>query len=98
MGYMGTEVKIAELKNHLSKYLRSVRQGREVVVKDRETPIARLVPYDPARPRLETIPPTKSLKEAAKLISRLRRPPKLTVKDVGEALRKERRERLGGLL
>jgi len=33
------------------------------VIKDRETPIARLVPYEKSRPWLETIPPTMSLKE-----------------------------------
>jgi prevent-host-death family protein len=37
-------VKIAELKNHLSRYLRAVRSGEEVEVMDREKPIARLCP------------------------------------------------------
>ncbi len=34
---------IAELKAHLSEYLRAVRRGEEVTVFDRETPIARIV-------------------------------------------------------
>ena len=38
-------VKIAELKAKLSEHLREVRRGRSVIVVDRETPIARLVPY-----------------------------------------------------
>jgi prevent-host-death family protein len=38
-------VRIAELKAHLSEHLRSVRQGRSLTVLDRDTPIARLVPY-----------------------------------------------------
>jgi len=38
-------VKIAELKAKLSEHLREVRRGRSVTVVDRETPIARLVPY-----------------------------------------------------
>ena len=38
-------VKVAELKAQLSAYLRDARAGRTVVVCDRETPIARLVPY-----------------------------------------------------
>lgn len=42
-------VKIAELKSGLSAYLRSARAGHSVVVCDRETPIARLVPYAPAQ-------------------------------------------------
>jgi prevent-host-death family protein len=38
-------VKIAELKSHLSRHLREVRRGQVVTVLDRETPIARLVPF-----------------------------------------------------
>jgi prevent-host-death family protein len=40
-----TQVRIAELKARLSEYLRSVRRGRSITVLDRDTPIARLVPY-----------------------------------------------------
>jgi len=36
---------IADLKARLSHYLRGVRRGGEVVVMDRETPVARIVPY-----------------------------------------------------
>lgn len=39
------QVKVAELKARLSEYLRRVRRGETVTVLDRETPIARLVPY-----------------------------------------------------
>jgi prevent-host-death family protein len=39
------EVRIAELKARLSEYLRNVRRGRSITVLDRDTPIARLVPY-----------------------------------------------------
>lgn len=46
------KVKIAELKAKLSSFLRQVREGEEVVVTDRETPVARLVPYDISRERL----------------------------------------------
>ena len=38
-------VRIAELKARLSEYLRSVRKGRTLTVLDRDTPIARIVPY-----------------------------------------------------
>jgi prevent-host-death family protein len=40
-------VRVAELKAELSAYLRSARAGNTVVVCDRDTPIARLVPYAP---------------------------------------------------
>jgi prevent-host-death family protein len=39
-------VKVAELKARLSEYLRRVRRGHPVTVLDRDTPIARIVPYD----------------------------------------------------
>ena len=39
---------IANLKNNLSRYLDVVRAGGEVVVMDRDTPVARIVPF--ARP------------------------------------------------
>lgn len=37
-------VNIAELKNNLSFYLKKVKAGQELVVKDRNQPIAKLVP------------------------------------------------------
>ncbi len=39
------KAKIADLKNNLSRYLAYVREGGEVLVLDRDTPVARLVPY-----------------------------------------------------
>jgi prevent-host-death family protein len=38
-------VRVAELKAKLSEYLRRVRRGHPVTVLDRDTPIARIVPY-----------------------------------------------------
>lgn len=38
---------VSELKTHLSSYLAEVRRGHSIVVCDRTTPIARLVPYEP---------------------------------------------------
>jgi antitoxin (DNA-binding transcriptional repressor) of toxin-antitoxin stability system len=40
-----TRAKVSELKSKLSAYLAEVRGGATVVVYDRTTPIARLVPY-----------------------------------------------------
>jgi prevent-host-death family protein len=39
------KVGIADLKARLSEHLRSVKNGRVVTILDRDTPIARLVPY-----------------------------------------------------
>ena len=39
-------VRVADLKSKLSEHLRKVRGGRTVTVLDRNTPIARIVPYE----------------------------------------------------
>jgi prevent-host-death family protein len=41
-------VNIADLKNNLSRYLDEVRQGEEVLIKDRNKPLAKIVPLSPA--------------------------------------------------
>jgi antitoxin (DNA-binding transcriptional repressor) of toxin-antitoxin stability system len=38
-------VKIADLKNNLSRHLAYVRKGGEITILDRETPVARIVPF-----------------------------------------------------
>jgi prevent-host-death family protein len=38
-------VNVAELKNRLSKYLAFARQGEEIVIRDRNLPVAKLVPF-----------------------------------------------------
>ena len=40
-------VGIADLKARLSEHLKSVRRGRTLTVLDRETPVARIVPFGP---------------------------------------------------
>jgi len=39
------KVRIAELKARLSEHVREVRRGASYAVMDRETPVARLIPY-----------------------------------------------------
>jgi len=38
-------VNVAELKNRLSKYLTFVKAGQEVVIRDRNLPVAKLIPF-----------------------------------------------------
>ena len=52
-------VKVAELKAHLSAYLRAAREGRAITVCDRETPVARLVPYHTATEPLPSRLPSR---------------------------------------
>lgn len=41
---MDSRAAVADLKAHLSRYLRRVKAGEEVVITERNVPIARLVP------------------------------------------------------
>jgi prevent-host-death family protein len=62
------KVGIADLKAHLSEHLRNVRRGQTLTVLDRETPVARIVPYD-SEPPLE-------VRRATRKPSDLRLPPR----------------------
>jgi|HubBroStandDraft_4_1064222.scaffolds.fasta_scaffold242129_2 antitoxin (DNA-binding transcriptional repressor) of toxin-antitoxin stability system len=66
-------VRIAELKSHLSEYLRAVRGGQTIAVLDRETAVAQIVPIrertvlkirkpPPGTPPLNRVPLPKPLK------------------------------------
>ena len=48
------KARVAELKNNLSRYLSYVREGGEVLILDRDTPVARLVPFEAAGHERET--------------------------------------------
>jgi prevent-host-death family protein len=48
------KVQIAQLKNGLSLYLRKVRQGVEILITDRDEPIARIVPLSATEQRTAT--------------------------------------------
>ena len=36
---------IADLRNRLTQYLQEVRAGEEIIVRDRQRPIAKIVPF-----------------------------------------------------
>ncbi|HKD15790.1 MAG TPA: type II toxin-antitoxin system prevent-host-death family antitoxin [Candidatus Angelobacter sp.] len=38
-------VNVAELKNKLSKYLTFAKSGEEIVIRDRNLPVAKLIPF-----------------------------------------------------
>ena len=56
-------VKVAELKARLSAYLRAARRGHPVTVCDRDTPVARLVPYEVEGEALSVRRPLRRLRE-----------------------------------
>ncbi len=81
---MKKRVKISELKAHLSEYLRHVRKGHTVVVLDRETPVARLVPLEERASGLVVRPAQGRMKD-------LKLPPPLKTKiDIVALLREDR--------
>lgn len=55
-------VKIAELKDRLSEHLRAVENGAEVLVTDRNRPIARIVPLAKDRKGIRILPASRSFK------------------------------------
>jgi len=83
-----TTVRIAELKARLSEYLRRVRRGHEVTVLDRETPIARLVPYGRPGTALQIRRP----RPGSAGLHAVRLPPPLRVKTDAVALLLEERQ------
>ena len=50
-------VGIADLKARLSEFLRAVQRGDSLIVLDRSTPIAQIVPYSAANEPLVVRPP-----------------------------------------
>jgi prevent-host-death family protein len=52
-------VRIAELKDHLSEYLRAAEHGQEVVVTDRNRPIARISPMPGTGRQVHLVPPSR---------------------------------------
>lgn len=58
-----TSVGIAQLKAHLSRYVRSIRRGETVVVLDRNEPVARIVPFRSEQTILPIRQPLKPLQD-----------------------------------
>ncbi len=92
---MTIEVKIAEFKSRLSEHLRSVRHGAEILIKDRETPVARVIPHSSVGGGLQTVPARRTLDEVRALLAlRARKRIKLTPGALDEAIRESRADSL----
>lgn len=46
------QVKIANFKSHLSSYLKEVKQGAQIIILDRENPIAKISPIVEKREKI----------------------------------------------
>lgn len=82
-------VKIAELKDHLSEHLRAVEKGAEVVVTDRNRPIARILPIAQPGRRVRVIAPSRAFSE---IRNRRHTPARWKINST-ELLLEERKER-----
>jgi antitoxin (DNA-binding transcriptional repressor) of toxin-antitoxin stability system len=83
-------VRVAELKAHLSEHLRLVRRGHPIVVMDRDTPIAQILPLRAEPGNL----PVRQAKPGAGKPKDFRLPEPLAVRgDVVTLLLADRRER-----
>ena len=91
-------VNVAALKNELSRYLSEVRQGEELLIRDRKTPIAKIMPLAHAgEPEAEDLALAAEgklrLPEAALPVSFWSMPaPRVTLKRVVAAVEAERDE------
>lgn len=82
------QIKIAELKDHLSEHLRAVEGGLEVEVTDRKRPIARLVPISPPSATV-VVPASRPFRE----VREKRYRPARWAMASGDLLREERGKR-----
>jgi antitoxin (DNA-binding transcriptional repressor) of toxin-antitoxin stability system len=82
-----TGIRIADLKSHLSEHLRKVRAGRSLTILDRDTPIARIVPWKTGTGSLQLRPPVRG----APKLQRVPLPPPLRLReDIVKLLMEER--------
>jgi len=65
------QVGIADLKAHLSGHLRTVKKGEVLLVVERGTPVARIVPAADVRGGFVTRMPTRDLKSVKRILGRL---------------------------
>jgi prevent-host-death family protein len=82
-------VGVAELKNALSRHLRAVESGNEIVVTDHDRPVARLVPIESPGSALVRRPASRPFAEVR---NRRYSPLKLPINST-DLLRQDRDER-----
>lgn len=80
-----SDVRIADLKARLSEHLRSVRKGATLTVLDRDTPVARIIPF---------VAPSVDIRRAKRRLRDLKLPPRPSKRtDSTGALVEDRRRR-----
>jgi prevent-host-death family protein len=66
---MKSNIGIAELKAHLSEYVRAAQKGGEIIIKDRQTPVAKLVPIEQPQMIGEIRRATRSVAEVQRMLN-----------------------------
>src|ERR1051325_1101351 len=87
---MKSKVGIAELKAQLSEYVRAAQKGKEIVIQDRDTPIAKIVPLDERKLPFRIIPATRPSKGIDDMVGFC--PKGITPEDVERAFAESRAE------
>ena len=95
------KAKIAELKNHLSRYIKYVRAGGSVLVLDRDEPVAQIVPLPKGaasrsdEERLDALERQGLIRRGTggfgEWLRRRKRPPKISGRSLVQDLLDERR-------
>lgn len=65
------KVGVADLKAHLSGHLRAVKKGETLIVVERGTPVARVVPATELRSGIVTRPPIRDLSAVRRMLKAL---------------------------
>jgi prevent-host-death family protein len=92
------QVKISELKARLSHYVKLVENGGEVLIKDRDRPVARLSGVVQGKPRLRMLPPRYTREQAERMLAKLPKPDlsQIGSKEVQETIRWMKKDRSAG--
>jgi prevent-host-death family protein len=89
---MKAKVGIAELKAHLSQYVRAAQKGKEIIIKDRDTPVAKLVPIDDRKLPFRVIPPSRPFRSGEDMVGF--RPSGVTPEEIDRIIEENRAERI----
>lgn len=89
---MKSKVGIAELKARLSEYVRAVRHGREIIIKDRETEVAKIVPIRERKLPFRVIPASRPSKGIDDMVGF--RPTAVTPEEIERILAETRADRI----
>ena len=90
---MKSKVGIAEFKAHLSDYVRAAQKGKEIIIKDRDTPVAKLVPIDD--PRMAPPPiirPTRSWADFVRMLEAVPNRPQIPIEAIDRALEETKKD------